>query len=451
MKVNREKTEDSQAFLTIEMEPAEVEESLNKSYKRLVKKANIPGFRKGKAPREILEQYMGKASLLEDALNTLIPEAYEKAIQEQQIEAIARPSIEITQTDPVVFKATVPLKPTVKLGDYHQIRVAEEPVEVTEDNVSAVIERLRYQHATWEPVERPVEFEDLVVLDIESHIEGKPFVNEKGVQYQVLRDVPFPVPGFAEQLVGMKEGEDKEFRLQIPADYPKSDLAGKEASFRVRAGEIKQRILPELNDEFAKEISPDFKTVDLLRGGVSADLKLQVEERARIDFEEKVIDAVVDLAEVEFPPILVELEIDRLLSEQSRRLRMGGRGLEDYLSSINKTEEELREELRPLAQKSVIRSLVLGKIVEEEKIEVGDTEIDAEIENMIRSVTERKDELKEYLSTPQARDSIRQMLLTRKVVQRLVEVARRPIEGAAISGGENQTENDKIVKEEEQE
>ncbi len=424
MKVTREKTENSQAFLSIEMEPAEVEGSLQKSYHRLVKKTNIPGFRKGKAPREILEQYIGKEGLLEDTLNTLIPQAYEKAIKEQQIEAIARPSIEITQTDPVVFKATVPLMPTIKLGDYHNIQVTEDPVELKEDDVGSVIEQLRYQRSTWEPVERPVDFEDLVVLDIESKIGNEPFINEKGVQYQVLRDSPSPVPGFAEQLAGMKRGEDKEFELQFPSDYPKSEMAGKEPSFKVSIAEIKQRILPELNDEFAREVNHDLKTLDSLREKVSADLKLKVEEKARTDFEERVIDTVVDLAEMEFPPILVEMEVDRLLGEQSRRLQMAGRGLDEYMRSINKTEEELREELRPLATKSVTRSVVLGKIVEEEKIEVGDSEIDAEIKSMVKSVAEKKDELQKSLNTPQVRESVRQMLITRKTVQRLVEIAK---------------------------
>jgi len=450
VKVTREKTENSQAFLSIEMEPAEVEEALRKSYNRLVKKANIPGFRKGKAPREILEQYVGKESLLEDALNTLIPQSYEKAIKEQQIEAIAHPSIEIAQTDPVVFKATVPLKPTIKLGDYHQIQVTEEPVEVTEDDISSVIEQLRYQHAVWEPVERPADFEDLVILDIDSSIGDEPFINQKGVQYQVLHDLPFPAPGFAEQLVGMRRDEDKEFKLHFPPDYPRAELAGKEPLFKVRIAEIKQRILPELNDEFAKEVNPDFKTVDSLRERVSADLRLKAEEKARMDFEEQVIDAVVDLAEVEFPPILVELEVDGLLNEQSRRLQMGGRGLEQYLKSINKTEEELREELHPVATKRVARSLVLGKIVEEEKIEVDDSEIDAEIENMLKSITENKDKLQESLNTPQGRESIKQMLLTRKTVQRLIEIAKGSASEAAVSGGEIQPENDKIVKGEEQ-
>ncbi len=424
MKVTNEKTENCQVFLSIEMEPAEVEESLEKSYYRLVRKMNIPGFRKGKAPREILERYIGKDSLLEDALDNLLPEAYEKAIKEQKIEAIAQPHIEIAQTDPVVFKATVPLPPKVELGDYHHIQVTPEPVESTGDDVNAVIEQLRHRHATWEPVERPVDFDDLVVLDIESNIEDKPFINQKAVQYQVLRDLPFPAPGFAEQLLGMKKNEEKEFKLQFPSDFPRGELAGKVPSFKVKISEIKQERLPELDDEFASRVNPDFKTLDSLQERVSTDLKLRAEEKARIDFEERVIEAVVDLAELEFPPILVEMEVARLLNEQSRHLQMSGKGLEEYLGTINKTKEELQEELHPVATKRVIRSLVLGNIAEEEKIEVSESEVNAEIENMIKSDTDNKDELPKFLNTPQARKSIEQLLITRKTMQRLVEIAK---------------------------
>jgi len=425
VKVTNEKTENSQAFLTIEMEPDEVEESLEKAYHRLAKKANIPGFRKGKAPRDVLERYIGKEGLLEDALNSLLPETYEKAIKEQKIEAFAQPHIEVAQTEPVIFKMVVPLTPTIKLGDYHNIQVTPEPVELSEDDVNAAIEQLRHQHATWEPVERPVDFDDLVTLDVDSNIEGEPFINQKGAQYQVIRELSLPVPGFAEQLVGVKRDEEKEFRLQLPSDYSRSELAGKETSFKVKVIEIKQEKLPELNNKFAKEVSPDFKSLQSLRKRVSADLKLRAEEKARIDFEERVIEAAVDITELEFPPILVEMETDQLINQQLRRWQMSGKGLEEYLGSINKTEEELREELHPLATKRVTQSLTLGRIVEEEKFEVSDAEISAEIENVTKDAGEdKKDELNKYLNTPQARKSIEQGLITQKTVQRLVEIAR---------------------------
>ena len=425
MKVTNEKIEDSQVFLSIEMEPAEVEESLEESYHRLVKKTDVPGFRRGKAPRAILERYLSKESLFEDALSNLLPKACEKAIKEQKLEAIAQPHIEVAQTDPVVFKAVVSLRPTVKLGDYHHIQVTAEPVEVNEDDVSAIIERLRHQRAAWEPVERPVGFNDLVVLDIKSNIEDKPFINQEGAQYQVLQNYSFPVPGFAEQLLGMGRDEEKEFQLQFPLDYPKGELAGKEASFKVRVVEIKQERLPELNDEFAKEIDPNFETLDSLREQVLADLKLRAEEKARIDFEEQVTEAVVDITQVEFPPILVEMEVDRLLNQRLQRWQTGGSNLEEYLRTINKTEEEIREELRPLATKRTIWSLVLGEIAKKEKVKVSDSAINTEIENMTKDTDEgKKDELKGFLNTPQARESIKQTLMTRKTIQRLVEMAK---------------------------
>jgi trigger factor len=425
VKVTNDKVESRQAFLTIEMELAEVEESLEAAYHRLVKRTRIPGFRKGKAPRDILERYLGKESLLEDALNSLLPKAYENAIKEQEIEPFAQPHIEVAQTDPVVFKVTVPLAPTIELGDYHHIKVTSEPMKVTEDDVSAAIEQLRHQQATWEPVDRPVDFGDLIALDIESNVEGEPFINQQGAQYQVIRELSSPVPGFAEQLSGMQREEEKEFKLQFPSDYAKAELAGKKASFKVKVIEIKQERLPELNDEFASGVNPDFKTLDSLQERVSTNLRLGAEEQAREEFEERVIEAAVDLSQVEFPPVLVEAEIGHVLSQQARRWQLDAKGLEQYFKSINKTEEEVREELRPVATKRVTASLVLGKIAEEEKIEVSDAEIDAEVENMTRSADEdKKDKLQGFLNTPQARESIRQTLMTRKTIQRLVEIAK---------------------------
>ena len=443
MKVTKEKTENSQAFLRIEMEPAEVEGYLAGAYHHLVRETNIPGFRRGKAPRVVLERYVGKNGLLEHALNHLLPEAYKKAIKEQGIEAIASPSIEIEQTEPVVFKATVPLRPIVKIGDYHQVRLAPEPVELKEDDVHTVIEQLRRQHGTWEPVERPVDFDDLVTLDVESQVEGKPFINQQGVQYQVLRDQSLPAPGFAEQLAGMKGSEAKEFKIQLPKDYSRSELAEKEAHFKVKVSEVKQPRLPKLNSEFARLVDPELKTMASLRKRVSTNLRLRAEEKAKEEFEERVIGAVVDQSQVEYPPVLVENEIDRLLDQQARWLQASG-GLEEYLRQINKTGEELREELRPLATKRVTHSLVLGKIAEEEKIGVGDAEIHAELEKLAQSATGNKDEVKKFLDSPQAHSSVEQLLITRKTIKRLVEIAKG---STAMSGGKSQTKNDKIVKE----
>ncbi|MEE8414116.1 MAG: trigger factor, partial [Dehalococcoidales bacterium] len=422
MKTTREKTENHQAFLTIEMEPAEVEESLESAYRRVVKNARVPGFRKGKAPRAVLERYMGKDSLFEEAMNDLLPQVYDQAIKEQELETIAQPQIEIAQTDPVIFKAVVPLKPTVKLGDYQTIKVKPKPEKITQSNVDDVMEQLRHQHATWEPVERAVDYNDLVVMDVESNVEEQPFMNQKGAQYQVRLDQTYPAPGFAEQLIGMKIREEKEFTLKLPSEYPQEELAGKEASFKVKTTEIKQEVLPELNDDFAREVDTEIETLKALRERATSDMKLKAEERTRVEFEGQVIDAVVELSEIEFPPVLVDSEISRKLNQS---FQGNQQSLENYLQNMNKTEEELQEELRPVATQNVIRSLVLGKVAEDGKIEVNDSEIDSEIDNMTKdSAEDKKDELKKVLDTPQVRQSIEQTLFTRKTMQLLKDFAQ---------------------------
>jgi trigger factor len=267
----------------------------------------------------------------------------------------------------------------------------------------------------------------MAVMDINSEVEEKPFVKKLGAQYQILRDSVSPAPGFAEQLVGMKKEEEKDFKLKLPEDYLQNELAGKEASFNVKVSEIKEEKLPELDDELAQQISAEYNTLDVLREEVSKSLKQRGEERARMDFEEQVVNAVVEQAQMSFPPVLVEMEINRILNEQARQLQISGRGLEEYLSSVNKTEEEMREELRPVATRNIQASLVLGKVAEEEKIEVEDSEIDTQIDSMTTGVADdKKDELRKLMGTPQTRRSIQQQLLTRKAIERLADIAKGP-------------------------
>jgi trigger factor len=425
VKVTNEKTENNQTYLTIEMDQAEVEESTEKAYKKLVQRVNVPGFRKGKAPREILERHVGKETLFNDMLEELVPKAYEKALEEQAIEAIARPQIEVVQTDPVVFKAVVPLRPVVRLGDYHGIRLEPEQVEVTGEMIDAVLEQLRHQHATWEPVERALALGDLATLNVESTVEGEPFINQEGAQYQLIGESVTPAPGFAEQLVGMNKDETKEFQIQMADDYPREDVAGKVVSFKVTVTEIKEENLPEVTDEFAGQVQSDIQTIEALRERIETDLRTRSEERSKQDFEERVIQDVTDISEVEYPPIMVEAEIEELLNEQAQRLQMQGLTMEQYLKAMNKTGEEVHEEVRPIAEKRVTRGLVLGKVAEEEKIEVTDNDIDAEIAGMVENAAEdRKQEVEKILNAPQTRESFRRPLLSRKTVQRIVEIAK---------------------------
>lgn len=429
MKVSTERIENSQVVLNIEVEPEEVESSLELAYRRLVKNTAIPGFRKGKAPRALLERFIGKEALLDDALEHLVPEVYAQAIEEQGIEVIAQPQIEVTQTDPVIFKATVAIRPSIELGDYRQIRLSQETVVVADDEVAAAMEQLRYQQAPWVPAERPVQFGDLVTIDVEGSLDGEMILNEKGTEYHVLQNLPMPVPGFAEELSGMERGREKEFSLSFPAEHQVKELAGKEYRFKVNASEIKEKKLPELDDEFAKSTGRGYDTLDSLREQVAADLKARAEARARKELEEKAVEAAVEKARLEFPPILVEEEIDHMLSDQAGQFRGGRQGMEEYLRNMGKTSDELREELRPEATRRVTHSLVLSKLAEEEKIEVSPAEVDADVETMVRGAGEKGEELRRLFASAPARQSIERALLTRKTVQRLIEISSTP-EGA---------------------
>lgn len=425
MKLLDRKTENCQALLTIEMEPAEVEQSLEKSYGRLVKKTEIPGFRKGKAPRDVLERHVGKASLLEDALDYLLPRACADAIEEHKIKAIANPTIKVTKTEPVVFEAVVPLPPVVKLADYHRFKMKPEPVKLKKGDVDTVISKLRQQGATWEPVVRPVKLGDMVVIDVTGSIDDKPFLSEQGAHLPVVGGASFPAPGFSEQIVGMKPDKPKEFRLSLPENYPDSGMAGKEAVFKVKALEVKEKKLPELNDDFAKTVAPGIKTAKALKERITADLKQGAGEKSRIDFEQRVISTLVEKSTLEFPPVLVDVEVDRMIGQQLERLRAGASSPEEYSELVKQTSrEELTKQYRPLAERRVKSSLVLDRVVEAEKIETKDSDIDAEIEQMTQNAGDKKEERQKILNNPRNRESIGQMLTTREAVKRLVDIAR---------------------------
>jgi trigger factor len=427
VKTTKDKIENRQAYLTIEMEPSEVEDGLSRAYSRLVRKANVPGFRKGKAPRALLEQYLGKAALLEDAVEHMAPEVFEKAVKEMDLKPIARPQIELEKIEPVTYKMIVSLEPITKLGDYHQIKVAQESVQLKEEDVSKAIEQLRHQHGIWEPVDRQVNSSDLVNLDIESNVGAQPFINQKDAEFQVEKESEFPIKGFAEELIGLKKGEKKEFKLAFAQEHPRAELAGKEVQFKIDIKEIKQEKLPTVDDEFAKLVNAEYKTVEDLMNKVKESLQISAEQKAKKDFEQKVIDEVVKQTEVEYPPVIIEEEIDMLIRDQMRRWQMDEKGMDEYLKTVNRTPEQLREELRPVAIRTVTQSLVLSEVARAEKIEIGPNDVQSEIEAMTKEiVSERRDQLVELLNQPQSQVNIASSVATRKTVEKLVEIAKAP-------------------------
>lgn len=417
MRVTEKKIEQSQVYLTVEVEGQELDNSLDEAYKRLAPKTDVPGFRRGKAPRAVLERFLG-SSLLEDALNEFLPHACLQVLRDENIQAIAEPLIEVTSTSPVVFKAIAPLAPSVKLSEYRTIKMKPEPVLVNDDDVDKVVEDLRHQQATWEAVDRPVKDRDLVAVDIVSDIEGKAFINRSGLEYIVSRGSRSPVPGFAEELIGLSIGEEKEFVLTLPQDFSNEEQAGKEVRFKVKVLSAKEEKLPELDADFIKSVTGDLDDLPSLRDRIRENMKYQLEEKARADFEDRIIEEVVKRSEVEFPPFLLENEIDYLVQGQLEEWRRYPGSVQESLKKIPPA--KLRENFKPLATKRITRLLVIDELIRAENINVDEAEIDDEIDRM----DESEDNKKTLKNTEENRDVVRRYLLRRKAMELLMEIAQ---------------------------
>ena len=419
MKVSTESLENCRIALNIEAEAGELDKSLDEAYRHLVNEVSVPGFRKGKAPRAILEQHVGKRYLLEEALEHLIPQLYEQTVESQKLEPIARPEIEISQTEPVIFKAVVSLKPEIKLGDYHDLKLeATPPAEISEKEVAAALNEFQERQGAWLPVDRAAQLGDLVAIDIQASVDGKPWLNHKNILYEMNKDSRSPVPGFASQLQDTERNKEKSFSLTVPADYPIEEMRGKEGTFQVTVTEVKEKQLPELNDELAKGAGYD--NLEDMKRKVNDDLKAKAGARNRLELSQKALDGLVEISEVKYPPVLEDEETNELLRNQAQRL--GFRELNDYLKKTNRKEEEIRQELRPIAKRRLTESLVLGKLAEEEKIEISSSEVDNRI-GEIANDSEDKEKAREFFSLPQIRQSIEQSLRTQKTMDRLLQIA----------------------------
>ena len=439
MKVSTQRLPESQVLLEVEVESEQMERSLERAYRKLAQRVAVPGFRKGKAPRPMLERHVGRDRLLQEALETLIPEAYNRAIDEQQVEAIGEPAVELVQREPLVFKATVPVRPTVDLGDYHSLRVERMPMPVDAAEVDTALEELRHRYAIQEPVERPVQTGDVVRVDVRGLVDGHEAFVEQDKEFRLREGAPTIVLGFAEALLGAQKGVAKEVTLDLPSDYPQRDLAGKSCAFTILVKEVKEERLPQLDDQFAREVGEGFPSLQALRERLAADLRQRREMEADEVYRRKAVEALVEQAEkIEFPPILVEQEIGRLLRDQARAV---GQDVDSHLQMMRSMDDELREAIRPAAVERVRRSLALSRLAEMEQIQVEPAETDAEIERLVSSSGPYAERFLQMFFTPGGRDSVERSLLTSKTLDRLVEIAgQEPASLTAEKGPERSAE-----------
>lgn len=424
MSLQVEKLEKNMAKLTIEAAAEEFESAVEKSYQKNKGKMSIPGFRKGKVPRQMLEKMYGAQIFYEDAINDLIPEVYSREIMEaKDLEIVSQPKVDVVQAEAgksFIFTAEVALKPEVELGQYKGLSIEKESVEVTDADVDAEIEKVRNENSRTLPVEgRPVKDGDITTIDFEGFIDGKAFEGGKGTDYPLTIGSHSFIDTFEEQLVGKNVGEEVEVNVTFPENYQAKELAGKPALFKVTVKELKEVELPEVNDEFAQDVS-EFDTLDEYKNDIKSKLTEQKETEAKNAMEDKAIAAVIEGAKMDIPDPMVDLQVRQMADNFVRRLQSQGISWEQYCQFTGITADKLFEQMRPQALKSIQSRLVLEAIVAAENIEATEDDFAAEIEKMAASYKMEADKIKEMMGEEE-KTSIMKDLAVAKAAEFVVE------------------------------
>lgn len=428
MKANWEKLENNQGVLTIEVEQAQVDEAVDQAFKKVVKQVNLPGFRKGKVPRKIFESRFGVESLYQDALEILFPTVYGQAVLETGISPVDRPEVDVDQMGKDqnwIIKATVTVKPEVQLGDYKGIAIEAKEFPVTDEEIDAELTKMQERSAELNVVEDgEVVSGDYAIIDFEGFVDGVAFEGGKGENYNLEIGSNSFIPGFEDQIIGMKKDEEKDVVVTFPEDYHSADLAGKEATFKVKVNEVKRKSLPALDDEFAKDVS-EFETLDELK----ADIKNKLEKKAEEDKEnyerQAVIEKVAENATIEIPEIMIESEVDHMMKDFEQRLSYQGINLDLYYQFSGLDEEKLREQMKEEASKRVRNSLTLEAISKAENVEVTDEEVEEEINSLADMYKRPVEEIRQFFAGRDQLEGIKNDIRIRKTIDLLVEMNKQ--------------------------
>ena len=414
MSLQVEQLEHNMAKLTIEVSAEELEGALQKAYQKQKSRINVPGFRKGKVPRQLIEKMYGPEIFYDDAANALIPEAYSKAYDESGLEIVSQPKIDVTQIEkgkPFIFTAEVATKPEVELGEYKGIEVPKYSNRVTQKEIDAKLEEEQLKNARTITVEgRPVQDKDEVVLDFEGFVDGEAFEGGKGENYPLTIGSGSFIPGFEEQLIGAE-----------PEDYHAEDLKGKEAVFKCTVHEIKAKELPELDDEFASEVS-EFDTLDELKTDIKAKIKEQKVNDGKRAQEDAAVDAIIESAKMDLPEAMVDTQARQMLDEFAQRMQQQGLTLDQYMQFTGMTADKMMDELRPQAEKRIKTRLVLEAIAKAENIEITDEKLDEEIAKMAEAYQMEADKLKSFMGDKE-KEQMKQDMAVQEAITFVVDNA----------------------------
>lgn len=398
---NTEKQEHSVVALTIEITKAEFEAAKDKAFKKTGKNITVPGFRKGKAPRKMIEKLYGEGVFFEEAFNIIYPDAMEMAVEKSGIKPVGRADVDLgdpAEEGGLTIIAKVPVEPEVELGEYKGIEVEKETVKVLQADVKAELNRMAQRNARTETVERKAKKNDTVDIDFEGFVDGVPFEGGKAEHHELTLGSGAFIPGFEDQLIGCKAGDEKDVVVTFPEEYHAKELAGKEATFKCKVHKVEETILPEIDDEFAKDVSDTCETLDDLKKEITERLKAERQEAADNAFEEKVLDAVIDGMKADIPPAMIDSQVDTIVQDFGYRLQMQGMGLEQYLKMTGTEMGAFRAMFKDQAERQVKTRLALQKVVELEGITVSDKELEEEYAKMAEQYKMEVEKVKAIVS-----------------------------------------------------
>ena len=426
MSLQVEKMEKNMAKLTIEVAAEDLEKAMQNAYQKAKGRISIPGFRKGKAPRKMIEQMYGKGIFLEDAVNALIPEHYSKALAECDLEIVSQPTIDITQAEPgkaLIFTAEVATKPEVTLGDYKGVEVPKTEINVTDEDVDAEIKKEQEKNSRTINVEdRGAQLQDVVTIDFEGSVDGVPFDGGQATEYPLTLGSNTFIPGFEDQLVGAKVGDDVDVKVTFPEEYQAKELAGKEAVFKCAVKKIEAKELPELDDDFAKDVS-EFDTLAEYKEHVKTNLVERKENEAKRAKEDAAVDKAIENAQMDIPEAMLKTQCRQMLDDFSRRMQSQGLSMEQYFQFTGMTADKMMEDMKPQALKRIQTRLVLEKVAEVENIQPTEEEVNEEIAKMAEAYKMEADKLKELLGEREI-EQIKKDMAVQKAVSLVADAAK---------------------------
>lgn len=432
-KTTLEKLDNNKVKLTIHVGQDSFEEGMQKSYLKNRKSISIPGFRKGKVPRKVMEQYFGESILYEDAINEVFPPAYDQAVKETGIEPVDRPELDIVQIgsgQDFIFTAEVTVKPEVELGQYKGLEVDRVEYIVTDEEVEERIKQTLEQNARWVSVEdRPVKTGDRVILDYSGSIDGELFEGGTAEKQNLEIGSGHFIPGFEEQMVGMELGEEKDLKVTFPEEYHAEELKGKEATFHVKLHEIKEKELPDLDDEFAKDVS-EFDTLDEYRADIKQKLEKNAEERSNTELKNNLIDLAVNNAKVDIPDVMVDFELDNMLRDIDNQLRYNGLNIESYLKIANTSIDDFRAQYKDDAYNRVKTQLVIEAIGKAENIEVSEEDYEKQYELLAKQYNQEVETIKKSLQG--GLEHLENSIIAEKTIELLVDEAKVTVKEALV-------------------